>query len=81
MDPFYNAAFVASSELNDLSQNASNVVSRVLYLKTKIPISGPFSFFYFPPKRLKFTHFTRGRGIKYLPIIVLIVIYAFNRDI
>ena len=25
MDPFYIAAFVASSELNDLSQNASNV--------------------------------------------------------
>ena len=30
MDHFYIAAFVASSKLNDLSQNASNVVSRVV---------------------------------------------------
>ena len=30
IDHFYIAAFVASSKLNDLSQNASNVVSRVV---------------------------------------------------
>ena len=30
MDQFHIAAFVASSKLTDLSQNASNVVSRVV---------------------------------------------------
>ena len=68
MDPFYIAAFVASSKLNDLSQNAFNVLKSCtftfLYLKRKILSSGSFSFFYFPLKRPKFTHFTHGRGVK-----------------
>ena len=55
MDHFYIAAFVASSKLNDLSQNASqcclkSCTSTFLFLKRKILISGPFIYFLLPPK-------------------------------
>ena len=53
MDPFYIAAFVASSKLNDLSQNAPNVVSKVVLSHHCInTISGPFSFFTSPKNGL-----------------------------
>ena len=39
------------------------IEGKLLYLKRKILISGPFSFFYFAQKRPKLTHFTRGRGV------------------
>ena len=66
MDHFYIAVFVASSKLNDLSQNASNVVSRVVrphscIWKEKYS-SADLLYFYFPLLRPIFTHFTRGRG-------------------
>ena len=65
MDHFYIAAFVASSKLNDLSQNASNVVSRVVLphsciWKEKYSSADLLVFFTSPKNG---THFTRGRGV------------------
>ena len=78
MDPFYIAAFVASSELNDLSQNASiqcclkSRTFTLLYLKTKIPISGPFSFFTSPKKGLNLpTLLADAVLIKIVPLYVI----------